>query len=73
MSRRSKVAFGLTLAAVVILPGLANAFLASQGYDHLGSLVWAFGYGTGAVMIWFLWIRPLDIHAPESFDGAGEK
>lgn len=68
MSRREKLALGLTLATVVIVPGLANAALSSMGYGVLGSLVWAFGYGSGAIFVWYVYIRPLDISAPEGVE-----
>ena len=68
MGRRDKIALALTLVAVVVIPGLANAALANLGYDTLGSLVWALGYGSGAVFIWFAYVRPLDIRAPEGVE-----
>lgn len=72
MGRRDKIAFGLTLVAVVVLPGLANAALAELGYDTIGSVVWAVGYGSGALFVWYVWIRPLDITGPDGAE-TGEK
>jgi len=68
MGRRDKIAFGLTLVAVIVIPGLANAALSQLGYGTLGSVVWAVGYGTGALFIWYAYVRPLDIRAPESVE-----
>ena len=65
MSDSSAVVLGLTIAAVVIVPGLANGFLSSVGFPTVGSVVWALGYGLGVLFIWYEWIRPLDISAPE--------
>ncbi|MFC6975729.1 hypothetical protein ACFQL1_15380 [Halomicroarcula sp. GCM10025709] len=59
------IALGATIAAVIIVPGLANGFLSTLGYPAVGSLVWALGYGLGVVLIWYEWIRPLDITGPE--------
>ena len=59
------IALGATIAAVVIVPGLANGFLSTLGFPLVGSLVWALGYGLGVVLIWYEWIRPLDITGPE--------
>ncbi|MFC6864624.1 hypothetical protein ACFQGE_14295 [Halomicroarcula sp. GCM10025817] len=56
---------GLTIAAVVVVPGLANWFLGAVGYPTVGSAVWVLGYGLGVLFIWYEWIRPLDITAPE--------
>lgn len=65
MSDSNPLVLGLTVAAVIIVPGLANAFLGTLGYPTVGSAVWALGYGLGIVFIWYEWIRPLDITAPE--------
>jgi hypothetical protein len=64
-TRGDKLAFGLTLASVVIIPGLGHYFLSGLGYPTVGSAVWAIGYGSGAVVIWYVWIRPLDLTAPD--------
>ncbi|MDS0283022.1 hypothetical protein [Haloarcula onubensis] len=65
MNRNDIVVLGVTIAAVVIVPGLANGFLSQMGYPWVGSAVWAMGYGLGVVFIWYEWIRPLDITGPE--------
>ena len=65
MNRNDTIALGLTIAAVVIVPGLANGFLSDAGYPWVGSAVWALGYGFGVVVIWYVWIRPLDITGPK--------
>jgi hypothetical protein len=65
MNRNDTIVLGLTVAAVVIVPGLANGFLSQFGYPWVGSAVWAMGYGLGVVYIWYEWIRPLDITGPE--------
>ncbi|PSP84110.1 hypothetical protein BRC96_06295 [Halobacteriales archaeon QS_6_64_34] len=65
MNRNDTIALGLTAAAVIIVPGLANGFLSQMGYPWVGSAVWATGYGLGVVLIWYEWIRPLDITGPE--------
>ncbi|WP_435068837.1 hypothetical protein [Haloplanus sp. C73] len=44
--------------------GLARGLLAEQGYDALGSAVFVVGYGTMVVVLWYGWIRPLDITGP---------
>jgi len=65
MNRNEIVLLGLTVAAVVIVPGLLNGFLSQLGYPWVGSAVWAMGYGLGVVFIWYEWIRPLDITGPK--------
>ena len=64
MGRRDKIALGLTLVAVIVVPGLANAALSSAGYGTIGSILWAVGYGSGALFVWYVYVRPLEIRAP---------
>lgn len=64
MSNREKLAFGLVLAAIVVVPGLATAVINSLGYSTLGSITWVIGYGSGVFAIWFVWLRPLDLRGP---------
>lgn len=66
--RRNKIAFGLAFATVVIVPGLAKYALTSLGFELLGSAVWALGYGLGAIAMWAIWIRPLDLTGPDGID-----
>lgn len=66
MSNREKLAFGLAVAAVVIVPGLASAVIHSQGFSTLGTVTWMIGYGSGIVAIWYIWIRPLDLRPSTS-------
>lgn len=73
VSDSNPLVLGLTIAAVIIVPGLANGFLSSLGYPLVGSAVWALGYGVGVVYIWYTWIRPLDISAPEGVGGTDDE
>ena len=65
MNRDDTIVLGLSIAAIVIVPGVANWFLGQLGYPLIGSAVWALGYGLGVVFLWYEWIRPLDITGPE--------
>jgi hypothetical protein len=68
MGRRDKIALGLTLLVVIVVPGLANAVLSNLGYSTIGSFVWAVGYGSGALFVWYVYVRPLDVRAPEGVE-----
>jgi len=59
-----KVAFAAVLASGVLIPGLAKYFLSAAGYPGIGSLVWAVGFGTMVFVIWYVWLRPLEITGP---------
>jgi hypothetical protein len=44
--------------------GLARGLLAEQGYNAIGSAVFVTGYGTMVFLLWWGWLRPLDITGP---------
>jgi len=44
--------------------GLARGFLTERGYGALGSAVFVVGYGTMVLLLWWGWIRPLNITGP---------
>ncbi|WP_458209619.1 hypothetical protein [Haladaptatus sp. NG-SE-30] len=56
-----KVRFGLALALGVIVPGMAKYVLTEMGYGLVGSAVFYTGYFTAAVIIWYIWVRPLEL------------
>lgn len=65
---------GLAVAAVVVvMPALIARFLTSLGYPSAGSVTWAVGYGAGVVFLWYIWIRPLDISAPEGVEQSDDR
>jgi hypothetical protein len=61
----SRVALGLVVAAGVVLPGVANYFLHQAGFETAGAVVWAVGYASMALVVWYGWIRPLDLTGPD--------
>jgi len=58
----------LLLAAVVtlgiVLPGVARRLLGEAGYNGLGMVVFTLGYAGMIFIVWFGWLRPLDITGP---------
>lgn len=58
----------LFLVAVVtlgiIVPGLARRLLGEAGYATLGMAVFVLGYAGMVFVVWYGWIRPLDITGP---------
>ena len=65
MSLSSRKTLALVLAVGVVVPGVLNYWISAAGYDTLGSLVWALGYGTVVLVVWVGWIRPLNITGPD--------
>jgi hypothetical protein len=59
-----RVLFGLVLATGVVVPGAADFALSKAGFDTAGTVVWAFGYLTMALVVWYRWVRPLDLTGP---------
>lgn len=64
MTLDERVLFGLVLAAGVIIPGFVVWGLSAVGYDTIGTLVWIVGYLSMTLVVWYRWIRPLDLTGP---------
>ncbi len=60
----------LLLAAVLVVgiagTGIVRRELGVLGYNGLGRLVFVLGYGTTVFLVWYGWIRPLDITGPDT-------
>jgi hypothetical protein len=61
MGGSEKLRFGAALALGVVVPGFLKYFLTAAGYEQLGTAVWVSGYVTAILVIWYVWIRPLDL------------
>jgi len=59
---------GLLLAAVVVVgiagTGVVRRLLGEAGLNDLGAVVWLLGYGGTVLVVWYGWVRPLDITGP---------
>ncbi|MFB6270829.1 MAG: hypothetical protein ABEH83_12860 [Halobacterium sp.] len=60
-----RVVLGLLIAAGVVVPGVANYALNAAGAPTVGAAVWAVGYASMVLVVWYGWIRPLDITGPD--------
>lgn len=56
--------FGVVLAGGIVGAGLLNHALTTAGYDTLGSVAWAVGYLLTVLVLWYRFVRPLDITGP---------
>lgn len=54
----------LIAALGVAVAGLADAALTAAGYVALARVVWAVGFGFTVLVVWYLWLRPMDITGP---------
>jgi len=58
------------LLALILLVGIAGSGVARWGlgvlgYNALGRIVFIMGYGGMVFVLWYGWIRPLDITGPQ--------
>lgn len=60
----SRLLLVAVVAAGIVVPGVANYWLASTGNPTLGTAVWVGGYGLMVLVVWYGWIRPLDLSGP---------
>ncbi|MGB9987379.1 hypothetical protein [Salarchaeum japonicum] len=73
--------FLLVVAAGIVLPGITRGLLAGTAIGEtalvsfagnnftVGMLVWVVGYGSALFVLWYGWLRPLDL---EGATGEGE-
>lgn len=56
-------AAALVAVVGVVGSGVADFALAQLGAPATGALVWVVGYGTTALALWYLLVRPIDFGA----------
>lgn len=69
-SLREFLSSDTVLLALIFFVGIAGSGVArwglgQLGYNDLGRLVFLMGYGGMVFVIWYGWIRPLDITGPQ--------
>jgi hypothetical protein len=52
------------LTAGILVSGVADWALTQAGYEVAGIAVWILGYLGTMLVVWYLWLRPLDITGP---------
>ncbi|MFC7202480.1 hypothetical protein ACFQJC_03065 [Haloferax namakaokahaiae] len=62
---RSRLLLIAVVTGGIIVPGLLRRFLGEAGYTDLGMLVFVLGYAGMVVVVWYGWLRPMDITGPE--------
>lgn len=60
----SRRLLALVLAAGVLVPGLLQYLLERAGYPLAADAVWVAGYGGTVLVVWYGWLRPLDLRGP---------
>mgnify|MGYP006303195775 CR=1 FL=1 len=69
MQVSSRQAFALVIAVGIVGTGLVVATLSRADLGTLGSVAWVVGYGTTILVLWWGWLRPLDLgHDPAGPD-----
>ncbi|QGN06227.1 hypothetical protein Hrd1104_02250 [Halorhabdus sp. CBA1104] len=59
--RYGRLAFVAVALAGIVGFGLADYALTSAGYSTAGMVVWGGGYLGTIVLLWYGWLRPLDL------------
>lgn len=57
----SQQLFVLVALVGIIGPGLGVYIFEQANLPFIADLVWIVGYGTAVLVVWFIWIRPLDL------------
>jgi hypothetical protein len=66
MELGSRKLFALVLLVGIAGTGIAVRLTNAAGYSDLGSVVWTIGYGGTVVVLWYGWLRPLDLSGQTS-------
>lgn len=61
----------LVIAGTIVLPGLLVYIFKAVGLSTFGDFIWIIGYGTGIFVVWYIWIRPLDLVGAAEQDTSG--
>lgn len=61
---RDRLLFVAILFLGVVGSGVARYALGQAGYDMLGTAVFVIGYAGMVAVLWYGWVRPLDITGP---------
>jgi len=66
MELGSRKAFAVVLLVGIAGTGIAVRLVNGAGYSLLGSALWVVGYGTTIFVLWYGWLRPLDLSGQTS-------
>jgi hypothetical protein len=63
----------VVLATGIALSGIADFALTQAGYTGLGAYVWATGYAGTILLLFLLYLKPLELEGPDGSDGADDR
>lgn len=52
------------LAGTIAIAGISDYALTNAGYDILGIYVWVLCYSGALLVIWFVWLRHIELTGP---------
>lgn len=64
MELSSRQTFVAVLVTGLVGTGLLVRLLNELGYFTAGVVIWIIGYGGTVLILWYGWIRPLDLTGP---------
>jgi hypothetical protein len=71
MELGTRRAFVVVVLAGVAGTGILVRLVTAAGYPTLASLCWAVGYGGMVLVLWYGWLRPLDLTGGTDPDAVG--
>ncbi|MCL9816581.1 hypothetical protein [Natronocalculus amylovorans] len=63
-----RLLLALVLFAGIAGSGVARRLFGEAGFDTVGQVVFIMGYGGMVVVLWYGWLRHIDIRGPEDRD-----
>ncbi|ELZ82625.1 hypothetical protein C453_16108 [Haloferax elongans ATCC BAA-1513] len=62
---RGRLLLIAVVTAGIVVPGVLRRLLGEAGYNDLGMVVFVLGYAGMVLVVWYGWIRPLEINGPD--------
>lgn len=56
----------LLLAGTISVAGITDYLLTRAGHEMVGTVIWTLSYGAAFAVIWFVWLRHIELTGPES-------
>jgi hypothetical protein len=63
---RDKLLLLVVVVTGIVVPGVARRFLGEAGYAGVGTVVFVLGYAGMIFLVWYGWIRPLELTGPSN-------
>jgi hypothetical protein len=65
---RSRWLLAVVFIGSMLALGFLDYLVFNSGYEGIATAIWAVGYGTIVLGVWFVWLRPLDFTEPSELE-----